>query len=132
MTLVGSLYVITGGIHLAGDLRATPATNTGLLALGAVLASVMGTTGATLLLVRALLRTNRQRKRVAHVPLFFTLLVANAGGLLTPMGDPPLLLGYLRGVPFTWTLGLWPFWLGATLYLLAVFYVVDRRAYHHE
>src|SRR5687768_154000 len=122
IALLGSLYVIAGGIHISGDLRATPAVNLGLLALGAVLANLIGTTGASMLLVRTLLRTNGQRKRIAQVPFFFILIVSNCGGLLTPMGDPPLFLGYLRGVPFTWTLGLWPIWLGSVAYLLAAFY----------
>lgn len=132
LALLGSLYVIAGGIHLSGDLEATPRTNVAILAIGAVLANLIGTTGASMLLIRTLLRTNKQRKNVAHLPFFFILLVSNCGGLLTPMGDPPLFLGYLRGVPFAWTLGLWPFWLGAVSYLLIAFYVVDRRAYGKE
>lgn len=132
LALLGSLYIIAGGIHLSGDLRATPGTNLALLAIGAVLANLIGTTGASMLLVRTLLRTNAQRKHVTHLPFFFILIVSNCGGLLTPMGDPPLFLGYLRGVPFTWTLGLWPFWLLAMGYLLASFYVYDRRAYAKE
>jgi Na+/H+ antiporter NhaD/arsenite permease-like protein len=132
IALLGSLYVIAGGIHISGDLRATPGTNLAILAIGAVLANLIGTTGASMLLIRTILRTNGQRKHVAHIPFFFILLVSNCGGLLTPMGDPPLFLGYLRGVPFTWTLGLWPFWVGAVGYLLAVFYVTDRRAYGKE
>lgn len=132
LALLGSLYVIAGGIHVSGDLRATPATNVALLALGAVLANLVGTTGASMLLIRTLLRTNAQRKHVAHIPFYFVLLVSNCGGLLTPMGDPPLFLGYLRGVPFAWTLGLWPVWLGTTLYLLGALFVSDRRAYARE
>ncbi len=132
MALLGSLYIIAGGIHLSGDLRATPGVNVGILALGAVLANLIGTTGASMLLVRTILRTNAQRKHVAHIPFFFILVVSNCGGLLTPMGDPPLFLGYLRGVPFAWTLGLWPFWVGAMAYLLALFFIVDRRAYAVE
>ncbi len=132
LALLGALYVVAGGIHLSGDLRATPAHNTALLACGAVLANVVGTTGASMLLVRTLLRTNSQRTHRTHVPVFFILLVSNCGGLLTPLGDPPLFLGYLRGVPFTWTLGLWPWWLGTVGYLLAVFHAVDRRAYAKE
>ncbi|HEY8429778.1 MAG TPA: sodium:proton antiporter [Sandaracinaceae bacterium] len=132
IALLGSLFVIAGGIHVSGDLRATPRTNVALLAIGAVLANLIGTTGASMLLVRTLLRTNAQRKHVAHLPFFFILIVSNCGGLLTPMGDPPLFLGYLRGVPFTWTLGLLPFWLGAMGYLLVAFYVTDRRAYAKE
>ena len=132
IALLGSLFVITGGIHLGGDLRATPRNNTAILGLGAVLANLLGTTGASMLLIRLLLRTNSERRRTGHVPFFFILLVSNAGGLLTPLGDPPLFLGYLRGVPFTWTLRLFPIWLLAVGYLLALFYVVDRRAYEKE
>lgn len=132
IALLGSLYIIAGGIHVSGDLRATPRTNVAILAMGAVLANLIGTTGASMLLVRTLLRTNGQRKHVAHIPFFFILVVSNCGGLLTPMGDPPLFLGYLRGVPFTWTLGLWPFWIGAVGYLLAAFFITDRRAYAKE
>jgi len=132
LALLGSLYVIAGGIHVSGDLEATPRTNLAILALGAVLANLIGTTGASMLLIRTILRTNSQRKNVAHIPFFFILIVSNCGGLLTPMGDPPLFLGYLRGVPFVWTLKLWPFWLGAVGYLLTMFFLLDRRAYAKE
>ena len=130
--LLGALYVVTGGIHLGGDLRATPRNNVLILGAGAVLASLLGTTGASMLLVRLLLRTNSQRRHSRHVPFFFILLVANAGGLLTPLGDPPLFLGFLRGVPFAWTLRLFPIWLVAVGYLLTLFYWVDARAYARE
>jgi len=132
IALLGSLFVIAGGVHVRGDLEATPGRNTALLAIGAVLANLVGTTGASMLLIRTMLRTNRQREHRGHIPLFFILLVSNCGGLLTPLGDPPLFLGYLRGVPFTWTLSLFPFWALAVGYLLALFYVVDRRAYARE
>lgn len=132
LALLGSLFVIAGGVHVRGDLEATPGRNAGLLAIGAVLANLVGTTGASMLLVRTMLRTNRQREHRAHIPLFFILLVSNCGGLLTPLGDPPLFLGYLRGVPFTWTLSLFPFWALAVGYLLVAFYLVDRRAYARE
>jgi Na+/H+ antiporter NhaD/arsenite permease-like protein len=132
LALLGSLFVIAGGIHLSGDLEATPRTNLAILGIGAVLANLIGTTGASMLLIRVLLRTNAQRQNVAHLPFFFILIVSNCAGLLTPMGDPPLFLGYLRGVPFTWSLGLWPFWIGAVGYLLVAFYFVDRRAYSRE
>ena len=108
--LLGSLYVVAGGIALRGDLAATPRTNTIILAVGALLASVLGTTGASVLLIRLLLDTNRDRTRVAHTVVFFIFLVSNVGGLLLPIGDPPLFLGYLRGVPFFWTLQMWPQW----------------------
>jgi Na+/H+ antiporter NhaD/arsenite permease-like protein len=130
--LLGALFVVTGGIHLGGDLRATPGNNTVLLGIGAVLASLLGTTGASMLLIRLVLRTNRQRRHVSHIPFFFILLVSNAGGMLTPLGDPPLFLGYLRGVPFTWTLRLFPIWALAVGYLLTLFYFFDRRAYARE
>ena len=130
--LLGSLFVITGGIHLGGDLRATPRNNTLILAIGAVLASLLGTTGASMLLIRLLLRTNSERRHTSHIPFFFILLVSNAGGLLTPLGDPPLFLGFLRGVPFVWTLRLFPIWLLSVGYLLALFHWIDRRAYAKE
>lgn len=132
LALLGSLYVIAGGIHVSGDLKATPTTNATILLLGAVLANLIGTTGASMLLIRTLLRTNKQRKHVAHIPFFFILIVSNCGGLLTPMGDPPLFLGYLRGVPFAWTLSMWPFWVGTVAYLISLFFVIDRRSYAKE
>ena len=132
LCLLGSLFVVTGAIHLGGDLRATPRNNTIMLAIGSVLASVIGTTGASMLLVRLLLRANSERRHTGHLPFFFILLVSNVGGLLTPLGDPPLFLGFLRGVPFTWTLRLWPIWIVAVAYLLILFYLVDRRAYARE
>jgi len=130
--LLGSLFIITGGIHLGGDLKATPRNNVILLAIGAILASLIGTTGASMLMIRLLLRTNSERRHTTHIPFFFILLVSNAGGLLTPLGDPPLFLGFLRGVPFFWTLRLFPIWLLAVGYLLAFFYVLDKRAYSKE
>lgn len=130
--LLGALFVVAGGIHVGGDLRAKPGTNTLLLGVGAVLASLIGTTGASMVLIRLVLRTNSERCNTRHVPFFFILLVANCGGLLTPLGDPPLFLGYLRGVPFFWTLRLAPVWVLAVGYLLAFFYLVDRRAYALE
>jgi Na+/H+ antiporter NhaD/arsenite permease-like protein len=132
LVLLGSLFVIAGGIHLEGDLEGRPSINTGILALGAVLANAVGTTGASMLLIRTVLRTNSQRKKRSHIPFFFVLIVSNCGGLLTPLGDPPLFLGYLRGVPFHWTFGLLPFWALANVYLLVAFYFVDRRAYRSE
>src|SRR3990170_8388967 len=95
--LLASLYVISGGIRLTGDLEATPLTNTAFLAVGSVLASFLGTTGASMLLIRPLLQTNRERTRVRHTVVFFIFLVSNIGGMLTPLGDPPLFLGYLEG-----------------------------------
>jgi Na+/H+ antiporter NhaD/arsenite permease-like protein len=132
VVLLAGLYVVSGGILLRGDLVATPITNAAFLALGAVLASLIGTTGASMLLIRPLLQTNRERTRVRHTVVFFIFLVANVGGMLTPLGDPPLFLGYLEGVPFTWTLRLalpWAFLTGA---LLVVYLVWDAREYARE
>ena len=101
--LLAGLYVISGGMLLRGDLVATPIVNTGFHAIGAVAASLVGTTGASMLLIRPLLQTNRERRRVAHTVIFLIFLVSNIGGMLTPLGNPALFLGYLQGVRFTWT-----------------------------
>ncbi|HEX3853410.1 MAG TPA: sodium:proton antiporter [Polyangiaceae bacterium] len=127
-----ALYVTSGGIFLAGDIEATPAVNVCFLLVGSLLASVVGTTGASMLLIRPLLRTNRQREHRAHLVPFFILAVANAGGLLTPLGDPPLLVGYIEGVPFLWTLRLFPIWLLYVATFALALYVADRRAYQRE
>jgi Na+/H+ antiporter NhaD/arsenite permease-like protein len=132
MVLLGALYTISGGIALRGDLQATPVVNSCFLGLGALLASIMGTTGASMLLIRPLLQTNAERRYVAHTVVFFIFLVSNIGGCLTPLGDPPLFLGYLRGVPFTWTLSLWPVWLAMVVMLLVVYGVWDTIKHVHE
>ncbi|MBE3072410.1 MAG: sodium:proton antiporter [Acidobacteria bacterium] len=133
IVLLIALYTISGGIYLEGDLRATPLVNTAFLAIGALLASVIGTTGAAMLLIRPLLRTNSERTRKTHIFVFFIFLVANVGGALLPVGDPPLFIGYLYGIPFFWTLrALWPMWLTAVAILLAVFYIWDTSAYSKE
>src|SRR3989440_2617140 len=132
IVVIGALFVVTGGIHVQGSLAGTPLVNTGMLGLGAVLANLLGTTGASVLLIRPLLRANRRRKRVAHIVVFFIFIVANCGGLLPPIGDPPLLLGFLKGVPFEWTLRLWPQWLTATGVLLVVFNLWDQWALNRE
>src|SRR6185295_15612002 len=111
LILLSALFVIGGGIHVKGGLRGTPSTNVALLAIGTLLASLIGTTGASMVLIRPLLRANRERRHRAHTVVFFIFLAANIGGALTPLGDPPLFLGFLHGVPFTWTLGLFPEWL---------------------
>ncbi len=129
IVLLAALYAISGGIRLTGDLEATPLTNTAFLALGSALASFLGTTGASMLLIRPLLQTNRQRTRVRHTVIFFIFLVSNIGGMLTPLGDPPLFLGYLQGVPFTWTFKLWRQWLTCVTALLLVYFVWDSL--HH-
>jgi Na+/H+ antiporter NhaD/arsenite permease-like protein len=128
IVVIGALFMITGGIHIEGSLAGTPLVNTAMLAIGAVLSNLLGTTGASVLLIRPLLRANQRRKRVAHIVIFFIFIVANCGGLLTPIGDPPLLLGFLKGVPFTWTLRLWPQWLALNGILLVLFNIWDRWA----
>ncbi len=131
--LLFSLYTISGGIRIAGDLPAHSLTNVAFLAIGALLASFIGTTGAAMLLVRPLLETNRERKHVAHTMVFFIFVVCNCGGLLLPLGDPPLFLGYLKGVDFLWTLNLWKSWLFINCMLLAVYFVWDHfYAYPRE
>jgi Na+/H+ antiporter NhaD/arsenite permease-like protein len=125
ITLLFALYAITGGVRIEGDMQATPTTNTALLALGAAMASFIGTTGAAMLLVRPLLETNHERKRVVHTLVFFIFLVCNCGGCLLPIGDPPLFLGYLQGVPFLWTFSLWKEWLAVNITLLVIYWVWD-------
>jgi Na+/H+ antiporter NhaD/arsenite permease-like protein len=132
LTTLTALFVASGGVHVEGDLEAKPLTNVALVIAGAVLASVIGTTGASMLLIRPLLFTNRQREHRAHLVPFFIIAVANAGGLLTPLGDPPLLVGYIEGVPFFWTLRLVPAWLLYVGTAASALYVVDRRAYERE
>jgi Na+/H+ antiporter NhaD/arsenite permease-like protein len=132
ITLLFSLFVVSGGVFVAGDIRATPRNNTVFLAVGAVLASLIGTTGAAMLLVRPLLNTNRERKNKVHTFAFTILVVANCGGLLTPLGDPPLFLGLLRGVPFLWTLKLFPEWLFVNGMLLLAYFWLDSLAYRRE
>ncbi len=131
--LLGSLFTVSGGILLKGTVRGTPAANCALLGAGALAANVFGTTGASMLLIRPLLRANAHRRDAGRAVVFFIFVVANVGGLLTPIGDPPLFLGYLRGVPFFWTAAnLWHFWLLGTGLVIAVFYVLDRRAWRRE
>lgn len=131
--LLVALFTISGGIYVEGDMKATPITNSTILLLGAILASFIGTTGASVLLIRPLIRTNKYRKNTTHIFVFFILLVSNVGGLLLPVGDPPLFMGYLYGVPFFWTLiKLWPIWLTAVAILLLIFFVWDTIAYSRE
>ncbi|MDR2852816.1 MAG: sodium:proton antiporter [Burkholderiaceae bacterium] len=125
--LLSALYVISGGIYLRGNLRGSPALNTAVLAVGAVLANLMGTTGASMLLIRPLIRINDNRAHCMHVFVFFIFIVSNIGGSLTPLGDPPLFLGFLRGIDFSWTLRhLWGPTLSALGVLLALFWWIDR------
>ncbi len=130
--LLGALFTISGGIVIRGSFVGTPEINTIFLGVGAILASFIGTTGASMLLIRPLLRANAVRQRKAHIVIFFIFLVSNVGGLLTPLGDPPLLLGFLNGVPFEWTLRLFPQWLLACGSLLLVFYIWDSVVFRRE
>jgi Na+/H+ antiporter NhaD/arsenite permease-like protein len=129
---LGALYIAAGGVYANADLKATPGVNVAFLLCGSVLASLIGTTGASVLTIRPLLRTNKQREHIGHLVPFFILAVSNAGGLLTPLGDPPLLVGFVGGVPFFWTLRLWPIWLLYNLMFAALLYVIDKRAYRRE
>ena len=130
--LLLSLFTISGGILIKGALKGTPIVNSIFLLIGSIIASFIGTTGASMLLIRPLLRANENRKRKAHIVIFFIFLVSNLGGLLTPLGDPPLFLGYLQGVPFTWTLRLVPEWGFACSIVLIVFYIFDVMMYKRE
>jgi Na+/H+ antiporter NhaD/arsenite permease-like protein len=126
IVLLFSLYTIAGGIRITGDLEATPTINMIFMFVGGALASLIGTTGAAMVLIRPLLETNRERKRVAHTVVFFIFIVCNCGGCLLPIGDPPLFLGYLAGVDFFWTLRLWPEWLFVNGSLLATYWLMDQ------
>ena len=130
--LLLALYVVTGGVHLSGDIKATPWVNTSFLGLGWILASIMGTTGAAMLLIRPLLTTNQQREHKVHTVLFFIALCANCGGLLTPLGDPPLFMLFLRGAEFTWFASMWGPWLFTGALLMAIYYLLDTYYYKRE
>jgi Na+/H+ antiporter NhaD/arsenite permease-like protein len=131
--LLVALFTISGGIYLEGDLIATPVVNSLFLAGGALLASFIGTTGASVLLVRPLIKINRNRQHKVHIFIFFIFLASNIGGSLLPVGDPPLFLGYLYGVPFSWTFfNMWPMWLTTVAVLLGIFYFWETWAYSRE
>ncbi len=130
--LLWSLFTVTGGIVVRGTMAGTPRSNTLLLLVGTLIASWVGTTGASMLLVHPLLRGLQKRRHRAHTVIFFIFLVSNIGGLLTPLGDPPLFLGFLSGVPFFWTLRLWPQLLLLMAILFPLYYWLDRRYYRRE
>ena len=132
ITLLGALFVVSGGINVDGDIQATPAKNTVFLAIGGTLASFIGTTGAAMLLIRPLCKTISERTFKTHTVIFAIFIVANCGGLLTPLGDPPLFLGMLRGVPFLWTFHLLPEWFMVNGLLLLSYYAIDREYYAKE
>jgi Na+/H+ antiporter NhaD/arsenite permease-like protein len=129
ISLIGSLYVVAGGIHIGVKGQATPLANAAFLCVGGLLANVIGTTGASMLLIRPYIRMNRQRISAFHV-VFFIFIVSNIAGCLTPIGDPPLFMGFLKGVPFWWVLEhCWQGWIVGVGLTLAVFYMFDRRSY---
>jgi len=129
IALIGSLFIVSGGIHITVKGEATPRENAVFLLAGAVAANLLGTTGASMLLIRPWLRMNKYRLMAHHV-VFFIFIVSNVGGCLTPIGDPPLFLGFLKGIPFWWVAEhCWPMWLAGVGILLAIFYVVDWRNY---
>jgi Na+/H+ antiporter NhaD/arsenite permease-like protein len=130
IVLIGSVFVVTGGIYVAGDIEAKTSINILFLGIGAIIASVIGTTGAAMLLIRPLIQTNKDRKFKVHTILFFIAIVANCGGLLTPLGDPPLFLMYLRGANFTWFLKLILPWLFTNGILLFIYFIVD--SFYHK
>jgi Na+/H+ antiporter NhaD/arsenite permease-like protein len=132
ITLLFSLYTICGGIRIEGDMPAHSLTNATLIAVGGLLASFIGTTGAAMLMIRPVLETNRQRKHVVHTLVIFIFVVCNCGGCLLPLGDPPLFLGYLQGVPFLWTLKLWREWLFINGALLAIYFLWDRFYFYRR
>lgn len=132
IALLASLFIISGGIHISGAFAGSPRVNTLFMAIGAVLANFTGTTGASMLLIRPLIKANQHREHKTHIFVFFIFIVANCGGQLTPLGDPPLYLGFLRGVPFGWTLNLLKPWLVVIGLLLLVFYFLDRHLYAQE
>src|SRR5216684_4424351 len=129
IVLIGSLFVVSGGIHITVKGEATPLANVTFLLIGALVANLVGTTGASMLLIRPWLRMNKYRVTAHHV-VFFIFIVSNVGGCLTPIGDPPLFLGYLQGIPFWWvTERCWPMWVLGMAMLLAIFYYIDRANY---
>lgn len=132
LLLLGTLFTIGGGIYVRGSFRGTPGVNTAILAVGTLLASLIGTTGAAMVLIRPLLRANAHRRSKTHTVVFFMFLVANIGGSLTPLGDPPLFLGFLRGVPFFWTLNLGFEMVVVAGMVLAIYFAVDSLLWRRE
>ncbi|MEZ5126210.1 MAG: sodium:proton antiporter [Thermoleophilia bacterium] len=129
---IAALFTIAGGIYIAGDTVGSPKNNLAFLIVGSLLANFVGTTGAAMLMIRPLLRANSGRTHKKHIFVFLIFIVCNTAGLLTPLGDPPLFLGFLRGIDFTWTLRLWPQWLITQIILLIVFFVLDSYYFKKE
>ena len=132
IVLLFGLFCVAGNVSLEGDLVGKPKLNVLLLIISTLLSSWIGTTGASMLMIRPMIRANKWRRRKVQVMVFFIFLVSNIGGCLTPVGDPPLLMGFMRGVPFTWSLRLFPVLVFNMVILLTVFYFIDRRAYRRD
>lgn len=132
IVLLFGLFCVSGNITMSGDLAGSPRINVGLLAVGTLLSSWIGTTGASMLMIRPVIKMNAWRKSKRHIIVFFIFLVSNIGGCLTPIGDPPLLMGFMRGVPFFWSLKLFPLMFFNMAVLLFIFYWIDRRAYRMD
>lgn len=132
LILLATLYIVSGGIGISVSYKPTPGINSIILLLGGCLASLIGTMGASALLIRPFIKINSSRKRISHSVIFFILIVSNIGGALTPMGDPPLFMGFLKGVPFLWTLNLWKGWLIGVSLILSTYYFVDSYFYKNE
>jgi Na+/H+ antiporter NhaD/arsenite permease-like protein len=132
IVLLWGLFAVAGGIALKGSLAGTPKVNVALLLIGTLLASWVGTTGASMLMIRPLIRANKWREKKAHMIVFFIFMVSNLGGCLTPLGDPPLFLGFLRRVPFFWTMNLLPMFLFNAAILIVVFFIMDTVMYKKE
>lgn len=132
IVLLFGLFCVAGNITLEGDLAGSPRVNTIMLAIGTLLSSCIGTTGASMLLVRPIIKMNAWRKRKSQIMIFFIFMISNMGGCLTPIGDPPLLMGFTRGVPFTWSLKLFPILLFNMVVLCIIFYLIDRFNYRKD
>lgn len=132
IVLLFGLFCVSGNITMEGDFAGSPRINVGLLALGTLLASCIGTTGASMLMVRPVIKMNSWRRRKSHIMIFFIFMVSNMGGCLTPIGDPPLLMGFMRGVPFFWSLHLFPVLIFNMVILLFIFYHLDKRNYRRD
>jgi len=130
--LLGALFIISGGIYIRGSFKGTPLVNTAFLGVGAILANIIGTTGASMLLIRPLIRANHHRHHKVHTIIFFIFIVSNCAGILTPLGDPPLYLGFLKGVSFGWTARLFPQFLTVMIFLLSLYYFVDSYCFRKE
>ena len=132
IVLLFGLFCVSGNITIGGDFAGSPRVNACLLALGTLLSSCIGTTGASMLMVRPVIKMNSWRKRKRHIMVFFIFLISNMGGCLTPIGDPPLLMGFMRGVPFFWSMHLLPILIFNLVILLFVFYHLDKKAYRKD